>query len=185
MLTQEQAIALVKDTLPSDQDIVQDATIERDYGWVIFFQTKRYIETKNIADALCGPRGVLVEKSTARLISFSSAFATETSLAVYEAGYLDHPDFDIVVKEVADIEAAATLLRLLNITYVKPEFAHGETWRIPTPYSIDRLLEMLRTLPCRFNLGSVYLKWKSLELVRQSRAIEFELTPNNRFRNEI
>jgi hypothetical protein len=45
MITKEQAIESLRSTLDDDMDIMLDNIIEKDYGWVIFCQSKKFIET--------------------------------------------------------------------------------------------------------------------------------------------
>jgi hypothetical protein len=185
MQTKKEAIDAVRRTLPSDFDVLEDHIIEREYGWVIFSQTKQYIETNDPMYMTVGSGGTLVEKNTGRLIEFGSAYSTEINLQIYEAGYLAHDDFDLVVIATEDSEEALHLLGELGITYVKPEVEGGTTWRIAKPYSAQQLRERLRHLPCRFNLGSVYFKWEVLERMKASGSLQFELVANEGFRNEI
>ena len=185
MLTKEQAIDALRRTLPAGFVVLEDHTIEKDYGWVIFSQTKKYIETNDLMYMAFGSGGTLVERNTGRLIDFVSAYSTEVNLQIYEAGYLAYDDFDLVVTATSDSEEALRLLGALGIRYVKPEVEGGTTWRIPKPYSPKQLRERLRHLPCRFNLGSAYFKWEVLERMKASESLQFELVANAGFRNEI
>ena len=185
MKTKKQAIDAVRRALPADCEVLEDLIIEKEYGWVIFSQTKRYIETNDPTYMAVGSGGILVEKSTDRLIEFGSAYPTEVNLQIYEAGYLAHEDFDLVVIATSDPEEALQLLVGLGITYIKPEVEGGTTWRIPKFYSAQQLRDRLRHLPCRFNLGSVYFKWATLERMKASDSLQFELVANEGFRNEI
>jgi hypothetical protein len=185
MQTKEQAIVAVRRTLPTDVDVLEDNIIEKEYGWVIFSQTKRYIETGDPTFMAVGSGGVLVEKHTGRLIEFGSAYPTEINLQIYEAGYLAYDDFDLVVTATSDSEEAVRLLCGLGITYVKPEIEGDTTWRIPKTFSVQQLRARLRHLPCRFNLGSAYFKWEALERMQASHSLQFELVPNEGLRNEI
>ena len=185
MQTKKQAIDAVRRTLPTDFDVLEDRIIEKEYGWVLFSQTKRHIETNDPTFMALGSGGILVEKNTGRLIEFGSAYPTEINLQIYEAGYLAHDDFDLVVIATSDSEEALQLLGGLGITYVKPEVEGGTTWRIPKSYSAQQLRERLRHIPCRFNLGSVYFKWEALERMKASDSLQFELVANAGFHNEI
>ena len=185
MLTRKDAIEAVRKTLPIDFDVLEEQVIEKEYGWVIFSQTKRCIKTKNPTFRALGSGGTLVEKNTGRLIKFGSAHSTEINLRIYEAGYLAHDDFDLVVTAISNPEEAVGLLSELRITYVKPESESGTTWRTPKEYSAQRLRDRLRNLPCRFNLGSLYFMWEVLERMKNSASLKFELKENRGFRNEI
>ena len=185
MLTKNQAIQAVRKTLPTDFDVLEKEVIEKEYGWAIFSQSKRYIETKDPFEMCFGSGGTLVEKSTGRLIEFGSAFALETNLKIYELGYVDHPDVDLAINAISNPKKTVDLLDRLEITYVKPEVEGGTTWRIPIRYSVGQLRERIRHLPCRFHLGSLYYRWEVLEEMKSSACVQFELTPNEGFRDEV
>ena len=165
--------------------MLEDATIERVYGWVFFAQTKEYIESRDISAIAIGSGGTLVEKQSGRCIEFGSAFSTETNLKIYEAGYLDHPDFDLLITEVSQIQEAVRLLDQLAISYVVPEVSNGTAWRIPKAYTQQQLSAKLSRLPCRLNVGSLYFKWQVVEEMKTSPALKFSLLPNDGSRNEI
>jgi hypothetical protein len=42
--------------------IMDDATIDRDFGWVFFYDSSRHIETGNFSDALAGNAPIIVNK---------------------------------------------------------------------------------------------------------------------------
>ena len=69
MITKEQAIELVRFELDDDMDIMEESTIEKEYGWVIFSQSKKYIETKDILYVAVGSGGALVEKDAGKINS--------------------------------------------------------------------------------------------------------------------
>ncbi len=185
MLTKSDAIAAVRKTLPPNFDVCEEPVIEREYGWVIFSQTKRYIETNDPRSMALGSGGTLVEKNTGRLIQFGSAYSIEKNLKIYEARYLAHDDFDLVVTAIKNAGEAVRLLGGLHITYIKPEIRNETTWRIAKAYSAKQLRERLNQLPCRFNLGSLYFRWDTLERMKNSSSLLFKLTANTGFRNEI
>jgi hypothetical protein len=120
-----------------------------------------------------------------RCIEFGSAFSTDINLRIYEAGYLDHPDYDLVVTEVSQVDEAIRLLAMLEIRYVVPEVSNGTTWRIPKVYSHQQLRAKLSRLPCRLNVGYLYFKWQVLEHMKSSAAFRFSLVPNDGGRNEV
>jgi len=170
--------------LPDDFDVLEGATVERSYGWVIFPQTKEYIKTQNVSSMAIGCGSTLVERHTGRCINFPKAYPVWTNLRIYRAGYLDHPNYDVIITKVFWLGRAIHLLRGLRITYAVPEVECGITWRIPQDYTREQLREKLSRLPCRFNLGYLYFKWKALEKMRRSWFIKFSLVPNEGHRND-
>lgn len=68
-------------------EILDEQTIERPYGWVFFYQSKKYLETGLISDALVGNGPILVDKS-GHAILIPSGIQIEEGLKRYEAGLL-------------------------------------------------------------------------------------------------
>nr|WP_319493358.1 YrhB domain-containing protein [uncultured Desulfobacter sp.] len=185
MITKEEAIELIRADLDEEMDVVADSIIERDYGWVIFSQTKKYIETRNTLYMTVGSGGVLVEKATGRKIRFGSAYSTERSLEVYEKGYFEHNSWDIVVTRVYDIQKTVEILRKLGISYVKPEEVHGTVWEIPKEYTFKQFKSKLSRLPVRFNIGSAYFKFDVLESLKNQKEFTYFIEGNQSFVNDI
>lgn len=184
MLKKQDAFKIVRDKLDVNSDILEEYTVEKDYGWIVFPQTKAYIQTRELIDMAFGSGGILVEKHSGKSIQFGSAYSTDTNLKIYEAGYLDHDNYDLVVTKITNSEKALDLLNCLSIFYVKPEVESGITWHIPKSFTISQLREILAVLPCRFNLGHLYFKWEMLERMKNSSSLEYELVPNNGFQND-
>jgi hypothetical protein len=185
MLTKRQAIESVRLTLPPDFDVLEEEVIGRPYGWLIFSQTRAYIATGDFSAMAVGSGGTLVEKATGKQVHFGSAYTHDVHLKMYEAGYLAHENFDLIVSEVSDSAAAPVLLKELGIQCVKPELASGTLWRVPQPYSLEQLRQRLCSLPCRFHLGKLYFRWEALERMRMSACLKFELVANTGFENQV
>jgi len=177
MLTKSDAFRMVRETLPDDCDVMETMTIDLDYGWVVFPQSKAYIRTRRDRDSLMGDGGVLVEKHSGRMIQFGSAYTTEENLKIYEAGYLDADDFDLVVSEVANMEDALDLLCRLEIVHVGRALDGIPASRLPKPLTRAQVRARLSRLPCRFNLGRLYFRWETLELMKRSSSMRYALVP--------
>jgi hypothetical protein len=65
--------------------IIDDETIEKEYGWVFFYQTKEYLKTGNIIDALAGNAPYIVNKYNGELIETGTANPVEEYIAEYES----------------------------------------------------------------------------------------------------
>ncbi len=92
MLTLRQARNLVMAAInqpdpssPEDPDnvVMDDATIERPWGWVFFYQTRRYLETGKFRDGLLGNAPYIVNRHDGSL----QATGTALDIAHYIAGY--------------------------------------------------------------------------------------------------
>lgn len=64
--------------------IIEDATIEKDYGWIFFYQSKRYLTTGEMRHRLAGNGPILIEKDTGAVRRFGSACAPEEYIEEYE-----------------------------------------------------------------------------------------------------
>lgn len=53
--------------------LLDSSTIERSFGWVFFYQSKRYLETGEMSDALAGNAPILVEKAGGRIHTLGTA----------------------------------------------------------------------------------------------------------------
>ena len=94
MLTREEARQLVYARISAEGScaehtvelaILDNETIEKEYGWVFFYQTKEYLKTGNILDALVGNAPYIVNKYTGELIETGTANPIEDYIAEYEA----------------------------------------------------------------------------------------------------
>jgi len=185
MIVREQAIALVIAKLPEDMDVMEDQTIEKEYGWVIFSQSKKYIATGNFLYKYIGSGGELAEKSTGRIYEFGSAFALEENLKIYELGYFEYLNWDIEIKKVQDERKAIDYLSSLNLSYVIPEEAHGVIWRIAQKYTRQQLKQKLQKLPTRFNIGGIYCQYLVLESFKDQNTFSYELLENQGYENNV
>jgi hypothetical protein len=94
MLTREEAKELVYARINAHDPhagqavelaIIDAETIEKEYGWVFFYQTKEYLKTGNIVDALVGNAPYIVNKYTGELIETGTAKPVEEYIAEYES----------------------------------------------------------------------------------------------------
>jgi hypothetical protein len=66
-------------------DILEECTITRPYGWVFFWQSKRYIETRDPMDSLLGNAPIIVDRVNFELLGTGTADPIEHYLKEYEA----------------------------------------------------------------------------------------------------
>jgi hypothetical protein len=65
--------------------ILNEETLDKDYGWIFFYTSRRYLKTKLISHMLAGNGPILVEKESGALIQLSTAVPLEESIRDYEA----------------------------------------------------------------------------------------------------
>ena len=69
--------------------IIDDATIERPFGWVFFYQSKRYLESGEFEFCLAGNAPLIVDRRTGEVHVTGTARPIETYIAAYESS--EHP----------------------------------------------------------------------------------------------
>jgi hypothetical protein len=85
VLSRGEAQALVEKALANPEFVIlADQTIERPWGWVFFYQSKRYLSTGDHADALAGNAPYLVNKHTGAVIVTGTGEPVEDYIANYE-----------------------------------------------------------------------------------------------------
>jgi len=65
--------------------ILDDATLERPYGWIFFYQSRTYVETGNFSDILAGNAPLIVDRFDGELRVTGTARPVEEYLAAYES----------------------------------------------------------------------------------------------------
>ena len=65
--------------------IIESSTIEKDYGWIFFWNSKKYMETKNDRYLLYGGGPIVVEKVDGSIHQLGSAGGAEYQIELYEA----------------------------------------------------------------------------------------------------
>jgi Immunity protein 35 len=71
-------LAKTAGTSPEPVVIVDDSTIETDFGWIFFWNSKRYLESGDFRDALAGNVPLIVDRAN------GSVHATCTFLPIEE-----------------------------------------------------------------------------------------------------
>jgi hypothetical protein len=64
--------------------LLREYTISKPYGWVFFYQSRKYVETRNPDEALMGNLPFLIDRFDGRL-RYKGRGRIETFLAEYEA----------------------------------------------------------------------------------------------------
>ena len=89
-ITKEQAKELVKAWIcvwrrPDNEIIIVDeSTIEKPWGWVFFYTSKKHKETKGMPYAIAGNAPMIVERSSGRLIPTGTAHPINYYIENYE-----------------------------------------------------------------------------------------------------
>jgi hypothetical protein len=91
-VTRDQARALVLERVRAfgplhagdEYIVVDEATIEKPWGWVFFHTSRKWKETGDICYAVAGNSPILVEKATGRLLTTGTARNVEYYIENYE-----------------------------------------------------------------------------------------------------
>lgn len=69
---------------PTDIVILDDMTIEKEWGWVFFYQSERYLNTKEFSDMLFGNAPYIVNRYSGELRITGTAHPIEYYIEEYE-----------------------------------------------------------------------------------------------------
>jgi len=94
MIDKEQAKAIVEKRLNELDStgtgttrlvILDNQTIEKEWGWVFFYNTEEYAKSGSIMDTLVGNAPYIVNRNTGELIETGTAFDIEDYIKDYES----------------------------------------------------------------------------------------------------
>jgi len=111
MLTKTEALELVSKELqqrhsPDNRTVVVDKdTIERAFGWVFFYNTKRFLETGKSRYRLLGNGPVIVNKHTANIEFFGSGKPVEEVISDYERNLAVRPSHSTVEELLSQLDS--------------------------------------------------------------------------------
>jgi len=64
--------------------ILEEETIEKEYGWIFFYQSKKFMESGNISDALAGNAPYIFNKHSGEIIVTGTAYPIDYYITEYE-----------------------------------------------------------------------------------------------------
>ena len=150
-----------------------DSRVEIDDARIRELQSGWYFGCRSLGEPLYGSNGLIVNKATGKVLHLGSAFPLERDLDLYDRGY-HFERYDLVVLEVANLDATLAALLELGLTVVEPAYEHGTVWRIPRGLTRDELVQRLSVLPCVFGDAQLYFRLEALEQARTVGAFRFE-----------
>jgi len=69
---------------PVECVILENKTIEKDWGWVFFYQSKAFIKSNDFMDMLAGNAPYIVNRTTGELYITGTAYPIEHYIKEYE-----------------------------------------------------------------------------------------------------
>jgi len=67
--------------------IVEKSTIERAWGWVFFYTSRKWMETGSVEYAIAGNAPLIVVKATGRIVVTGTALPIAHYIAEFEKGF--------------------------------------------------------------------------------------------------
>jgi hypothetical protein len=64
--------------------LLEDATLRKPYGWVFFYQSRKYVELGNPADMLAGNGPIVVLEADGSIHELGTAHPTDRELRLFE-----------------------------------------------------------------------------------------------------
>lgn len=92
-ITATQALAIANKVVadldgPVNQVVVEDQTVERVFGWVFFYTTRRYLETGNISDVILGNGPLVVHRADGSFEHLATSVPPQRAIEIYEQMWL-------------------------------------------------------------------------------------------------
>jgi hypothetical protein len=176
-MTPEEAFALVEKHI--EAGMVADASTRRETNFGFYFNvtSEAYLRTGDMMDMPVGSCGVLVDRNTGEVHDLGSAYGLEYWLEAYDRGL--HRPMDVVVVSIGDRQRAASALGRLQMSYVIPEVAHGETWTIPRHYNQKDFIRAFDSLPARFASQRLIFRMHDIDAIAANPDISIVLEPSN------
>lgn len=173
MLTFDQARDAAAQTInetTTDWLFIEEATLEKPYGWCFFYQSRAFIETGDDQQALTGNSPLLVECETGRVVLLGTSRPVDQALGAYEAGF--YRRYDLTITAVSGLPETVALLQKLRLTYIDPK--SGSQRAMHTP----RTLELaLAELPCTFRAQNFQYTYEWLTEIDMSGCCTYQLIP--------
>lgn len=69
--------------MENDYIVLDDETIEGDFGWVFFYDSRKFHETGELTYAIAGNSPLIYERETGNIISTGTAYSLEKYLSSY------------------------------------------------------------------------------------------------------
>jgi len=64
--------------------LVEEMTLTKPYGWIFFYNSRRYMDTRDILDAIAGNGPVVVLADTGEVVTLGTALRPEEEIALFE-----------------------------------------------------------------------------------------------------
>lgn len=83
-------IEYLRTQITEDSAIIEASTMEKEYGWIFFYNTKKYIETENPLHSLVGNGPIVILRETGQLCLLDSNVPSKESIENFERDRISH-----------------------------------------------------------------------------------------------
>lgn len=179
MLNFEDAKQLAGEYIGFNRFFVEQAVIEKPYGWYFVAPSKNYSHTE-----LCDgdtPLCFLVERDNGRIIQDCDFWGSaEQWLENYEKGF-KHNVYNLTIVQVNDFAVTLELLDALSMSYRMREWACGVEWQLSARYIKQDIKMLLLDLPCTFK-GQLFEGYhvEIFDRIQEAGCCEYALTAYSR-----
>lgn len=173
--------------------IVPESIKENENFYSFTWQSREYLETRNIGDMMIGQGYEFLHKKDLRFFGFGSGTSYEQALSeITEKIRLEarirerKPDFelnkffDLQIIRVHNKQALVDILLKHSLSYTQPETVGSRTFRIPKPYNRKLLNEHLQELPLVLSDVSTHILPYLTDELLNNACSEFDLIPHGR-----
>lgn len=161
---------------PIDLVLVDQHTIEKEYGWVFFYQSRQYVETGDFDYILGGNSPFLVQREDGQVFYFGTAYPVEWFMAGYEAGFRLRTG-KLTILRVIDIDMTLSCLHRLRLSHIIPELACGVEWRIPQMFSTKQIKLALWDLPVVFEDVGIAMNYETFLEMNAVGCCDYRIEP--------
>lgn len=176
-MTSEEAFNLAEKHIKTGMVVDVGTLRETKFGFYFHVTSEEYLRTGNIMDMVVGSYGVLVDRKTGVVHDLGSAYGLEYWLELYGRGL--HLPMDVIVLSVGDRQLAASALGRLQMSYVVPELAYGETWTVPRHYNQKDFIRLFDELPVRFEAQRLVFRMHEIDAILNNPNLSIVLEPHN------
>ena len=176
-MTPQEAFAIVERHIEAGMVADVNSLRETKFGFYYHVTSEAYLRSGDMMDMPVGSCGVIVDRITGEVHNLGSAFDLDYWLEAYDRGL--HQPMDVVVVSIGDRQRAASALGRLQMSYVIPEVAHGEIWRIPQHYNQKDFLRAFDSLPARFEAQQLIFRMHEIDAIAENTDLSILLEPSN------
>lgn len=80
----ERYIAELESVIGTELVLIDEATIERTFGWVFFYNSRSYVDTGNFSECLVGNAPVIITRENGEIHTTGTALPIESYLDNFE-----------------------------------------------------------------------------------------------------